>query len=81
MARKKWFLPGNDDTPYKPFGIDCEGAATLYGHHGGWNGAATLGLDDTSVAAERNRAVWEYLNQQPTDAEPSWLWPFGRRRP
>ncbi|MEU7753737.1 hypothetical protein [Micromonospora sp. NPDC049171] len=67
--RIKWFVPAQDGQQYTPFGIDCEGAATLFGHRGGWNRTGTAGPNQASpqeLAAE-NHAFWAGLDRVPAD--------------
>ncbi|WP_328414323.1 hypothetical protein OG470_19780 [Micromonospora sp. NBC_00389] len=70
MAKRiKWFVAAQDGQQYRPLGIDCEGAATLFGHHGGWNRTRAAGPDQPSpqeLAAE-NRAFWAGLDRVPAD--------------
>ncbi|MEV4481734.1 hypothetical protein [Micromonospora coxensis] len=74
MTRNKWFA-SRDGRQYKPFGIDCQGAATLYGHHGGWTRPDEPSAEDE---APGNRAFWASLN--PTAAvtarprQRRWRW-------
>ncbi|MEU5872572.1 hypothetical protein AB0A73_13570 [Glycomyces sp. NPDC047369] len=61
MAKRfKWFVPAQDGRQYRPFGIDCEGAATLFGHRGGWNRTGVGGPNQPSARelAAENRAFW-----------------------
>jgi hypothetical protein len=74
--RRKWFAPADDGETYSPFGIDCEGAATLFGHRSGWNrihATEPTEPDEQTVqeVAETNRAFWALLDQQPP---PQRLW-------
>ncbi|MFG1917411.1 hypothetical protein [Micromonospora sp. NPDC048898] len=72
MAKRiKWFVPAQDSRQYRPFGIDCEGAATLFGHRSGWNRTGAAGPDQPSpqgLAAE-NRAFWAALDRVPADCQ------------
>ncbi|MFG1779039.1 hypothetical protein ACGFIR_00080 [Micromonospora sp. NPDC049051] len=64
--RRKWFAPAGDGETYSPLGIDCEGAATLFGGRSGW--IRTLGASDEQIVqgfAETNRAFWALLDEQP----------------
>ncbi|MEU7802628.1 hypothetical protein AB0B10_25550 [Micromonospora arborensis] len=65
MTRLKWFVPRRDGQTYKPFGIDCEDAAPLYGHRGGWNLAGATGHDQPAAQeiAASNRAFWASLDR------------------
>ncbi|MGC4750542.1 hypothetical protein ACLQ28_33505 [Micromonospora sp. DT201] len=67
--RIKWFVPAQDGRQYRPFGIDCEGAATLFGHHSGWNrtGAASPDQQSAQERAAENRAFWTALGPVPAD--------------
>ncbi|MEU9505983.1 hypothetical protein AB0D32_06850 [Micromonospora sp. NPDC048170] len=73
--RRKWFVSVRDGEPYSPFGLDCEGAATLYGERGGCNVAgpgrtAGQGVDDL---ARRNRDFWAAADRVATPTKPaSW---------
>ncbi|WP_030487929.1 hypothetical protein [Micromonospora chokoriensis] len=69
--RIKWFVPAQDGRQYRPFGIDCEGAATLFGHHGGWNrtGAAGPNQPSPQELAAANRAFWAGLDRVPADRQ------------
>ncbi|MER7471710.1 hypothetical protein [Micromonospora sp. NPDC000018] len=71
--RRKWFAPGGDGETYSPFGIDCEGAATLFGGRSGWNRAAGES-DEQAVQelAETNRAFWVLLDQLLPPPRPRW---------
>lgn len=69
--RFKWFVPAQDGRQYRPFGIDCEGAATLFGHRGGWNRTGAGGskqLSARELAAE-NRAFWAGSGLSPIDQQ------------
>ncbi|MFI9644402.1 hypothetical protein ACIG87_30875 [Micromonospora sp. NPDC051925] len=59
MTRVKWFVP-RDGQAYQPFGIDREGAATLYGHRGGWSRADEATAQDV---ARDNRRFWAGLGR------------------
>ncbi|MEH0975111.1 hypothetical protein V6U77_28675 [Micromonospora sp. CPCC 205546] len=65
--RRKWFAPAGDGETYSPLGIDCEGAATLFGSRSGWARIHTADPDEQTVQefAETNRAFWALLDQQP----------------
>ncbi|MET7667345.1 hypothetical protein [Micromonospora luteifusca] len=69
--RFKWFVPAQDGRQYRPFGIDCEGAATLFGHRGGWNRTGVSGLEQPSARelAAENRAFWADSGQPPIDQQ------------
>ncbi|PSK67595.1 hypothetical protein B0E53_00405 [Micromonospora sp. MH33] len=71
MRRIKWFTPA-DDRAFAPFGIDCEGAATLYSNHGGCHlaGADGLGRPPATELAEANHAFWVALDRAPAPARP-----------
>ncbi|MFJ6197273.1 hypothetical protein [Micromonospora sp. NPDC092111] len=58
MTRIKWFVP-RDGHAYRPFGIDREGAATLYGHRGGWTRPDEATAQDV---ARGNRRFWASLD-------------------
>ncbi|MEV4210156.1 hypothetical protein [Micromonospora sp. NPDC049662] len=60
MKRIKWFVPAQDSQRYQPLGIDCEGAATLFAHHGGWNEtrASDPARPSAQEIAAENRAFW-----------------------
>ncbi|RLK24674.1 hypothetical protein DER29_2598 [Micromonospora sp. M71_S20] len=70
--RCEWFAPARDGEPYSPFGLDCEGAATLYGDCGGCNfagpGRADQGAEDL---AQRNRDFWMAADRVTTTTKPS----------
>ncbi|WP_210864626.1 hypothetical protein [Micromonospora sp. C97] len=69
--RFKWFVPAQDGRQYRPFGIDCEGAATLFGHRGGWNRTGVGGPDQPSARelAAENRAFWAGSGLPPIDQQ------------
>ncbi|MER5337959.1 hypothetical protein [Micromonospora sp. NPDC002717] len=78
--RRKWFAPAGDGVTYSPFGIDCEGAATLFEGRSGWN--RTPGEPDEQTVqelAETNRAFWVLLDQQPSRQPRRWLEPRRRK--
>ncbi|MGW2625862.1 hypothetical protein [Micromonospora taraxaci] len=69
--RLKWFVPAQDGRQYRPFGIDCEGAATLFGHRGGWNRTGGGGSEQQSAhqLAAENRAFWAGSGLRPIDQQ------------
>ncbi|MEK8106533.1 hypothetical protein NKG94_17215 [Micromonospora sp. M12] len=69
--RIKWFVPAQDGRQYRPFGIDREGAATLFGHHGGWNRTGATGPNQPSAQelAAENRAFWARVDPAPADRQ------------
>lgn len=82
MRRIKWFTPADDRA--LPFGIDCEGVATLYGNR---SGGHLVGVESRSELAaeelaEANRAFWAALDRthEPTRG-PLHRRLKGRRRP
>ncbi|WP_328384389.1 hypothetical protein OHQ88_33490 (plasmid) [Micromonospora zamorensis] len=76
--RVKWFAPRDGGQPYKPLGIDCEGAATLYGHRAGWNRADT-GTSSPADEARRNQDFW--MNTDRPASDPGTQGRQGRGRP
>ncbi|WP_329007612.1 hypothetical protein OG271_18005 [Micromonospora rifamycinica] len=64
LTRIKWFVP-RDGQPYQPFGIDREGAATLYGHRGGWSRSDEATAQEV---ARVNRRFWAGLSSLPAQA-------------
>ncbi|MEU2167940.1 hypothetical protein ACH47V_25565 [Micromonospora chersina] len=64
MRRIKWFTPA-DDGQFAPFGIDCEGVATLYGNRSGGHLVGADGRSELAAEelAEANHAFWAALDR------------------
>ncbi|MEU1687873.1 hypothetical protein [Micromonospora sp. NPDC005707] len=83
MRRIKWFTLA-DDGQFAPFGIDCGGAATLYGNRSGAHlvGANSRSESAAEELAEANRAFWAGLDRTPESTRRSLRRRLrGRRRP
>lgn len=82
VGRIKWFTPSGEQA-FKPFGIDCEGSATLYGNRGGWHLAGVTGPDlpRSEDIARENRAFWARLEGAAASTRPAWRRRLRGRRP
>lgn len=71
--RRKWFVSVREGEPYSPFGLDCEGAATLYGERGGCNVAGSDRTADQGAEdlAQRNRDFWTAADRAATPTKPA----------
>lgn len=68
VRRIKWLTPAPaDDGQFASFGIDCGGAATLYGNRSGGHlvGANSRSESAAEELAETNRAFWTALDRTP----------------
>ncbi|MFG1888131.1 hypothetical protein ACGFIR_09710 [Micromonospora sp. NPDC049051] len=72
--RRKRFAPACDGEPYSLFGLDWEGAATLYGDRGGCNFPGPGRADqETDDLAQRNPGFWMAADRVTTTTKPA-LW-------
>jgi hypothetical protein len=69
VGRIKWFTSIGDRAP-APLGVDCEGAATLYGRQDGFTLPSSTGPTDPQERAAANRAFW---TAAPVPARPGLL--------